>query len=260
MTLQSAVEVLRSLADGAPDAPGRVVRVDDEGGTWVRIDAPSTRGAMTLGMMAEWASHVATLVAEPASGWVVVSGAGGQFCSGGHVGQLLGHLKDRHAVAAMCDAMWTVSAALRSMARPVLAAVDGAAVGGGVELLLAADQVVATPGSTLHLAQVGLGIAPGWGGHEGLEARVGPHRARALWWTAPRLTASEALVAGLIDEVLPDVEPATVSAWLARRFPAPSRALGTVKRMGAVPRAEAVSAFASVFGGVDHRAALARRR
>lgn len=85
---------------------------------------------------------------------------------------------------------------------PAVAAVDGFALGGGFEIALSCDLVVAGEGATLGLPEVSVGVIPGGGGTQLLTRRVGWSRAAGLIFTARRLTADEACQVGAIDEVV----------------------------------------------------------
>lgn len=86
---------------------------------------------------------------------------------------------------------------------PVVAAVDGPALGGGLELALAADHRIAGAKALVGLPEVTLGIMPGSGGTQRLRAIVGPSRAKELMMTGRRLDAEQALELGVVDEVVP---------------------------------------------------------
>src|SRR5689334_13963428 len=86
---------------------------------------------------------------------------------------------------------------------PAIAAVDGFALGGGFELALSCDVVVAGEGATVGLPEVGVGVIPGGGGTQLLVRRVGWSRAARAIFSAARLPAREALELGAVDEVVP---------------------------------------------------------
>lgn len=92
---------------------------------------------------------------------------------------------------------------LAELKKPLVAAITGVALGGGLELALTADIRVAAAGSTLGLPETTLGLMPGGGGTQRLARLVGPGRAKALILMARRLTAEEALTIGLVDAVIP---------------------------------------------------------
>lgn len=93
--------------------------------------------------------------------------------------------------------------AVLALPMPVIAAVDGFALGGGCELALSADLIIASPVATFALPEVGLGLIPGGGGTQLLPRRVGPGRAAELIFTGRRVPADEALRLGLVDRLVP---------------------------------------------------------
>jgi enoyl-CoA hydratase len=89
---------------------------------------------------------------------------------------------------------------------PVIAMVDGLAVGAGLELALAADLVIATDRAKFGSDELGIGLIPGFGGIQRLAARCGPGMAKRMIFTGEVVASAEALLAGLIDKVVPSEE------------------------------------------------------
>lgn len=123
------------------------------------------------------------------------------FCVGADLKERAGftdaQLRDnRHAIRACF-------AAVRALRVPVVAAVDGYALGGGCELALSADLVVAGAGAVLGLPEVGVGLVPGGGGTQLLTRRLGYNRAADLILTGRRVAADEAVRIGLADRAAP---------------------------------------------------------
>jgi enoyl-CoA hydratase/carnithine racemase len=106
--------------------------------------------------------------------------------------------------------------ALRGLPMPMIAAVEGFALGGGFELALCCDLIIASATATFGLPEVGLGLIPGEGGTQLLPRRIGLNKAADLLLTGRRVTAEEALVMGFVDRLVPE-GLAQASAWeLAR--------------------------------------------
>jgi len=125
-------------------------------------------------------------------------------------------------------AMWTrrghqVFDRLSALRQPTIAAVDGNAYGGGLELALACDLRIAAEGVTLGLTEVTLGTLPGWGGTQRLTQLVGAPRAKELIFTGEPVTAESALQWGLVNRLAPAGEVrAAATEWaqlIARRAP-----------------------------------------
>ncbi|MER5185268.1 enoyl-CoA hydratase-related protein [Streptomyces sp. NPDC002896] len=148
---------------------------------------------------------------------------------------------------------------------PIVAAVTGYALGGGLELALAADYRVAGEDAVLGQPEVQLGIMPGSGGTQRLTRLVGPSRAKNLLMTGRRVGADEALRIGLVDEVVPAGQVLDAALGYARRLAeGPSAALEAIKEAvdhggdGGMAAGLALerSLFTGVFGTADAAAGI----
>jgi enoyl-CoA hydratase len=133
---------------------------------------------------------------------VVVTGAGDKaFVAGADIGEMKG-LSPTEAEA-MSAVGHRVMDRIEELRVPVIAAVNGFALGGGLELALACDFIYASENAKLGLVEVNLGLIPGFGGVARLVRRVGVARARELIYTARTLKADEAHALGLVNKVVP---------------------------------------------------------
>lgn len=120
--------------------------------------------------------------------------------------------------------------AVAGIPKPVVAAITGYALGGGLELALCADFRVCGESAKLGQPEILLGIIPGAGGTQRLPRLIGPARAKNLIFTGRMVDAAEALRIGLVDEVVPDAEVYTAATRLAARFATgPAQALRAAK-------------------------------
>jgi enoyl-CoA hydratase len=176
---------------------------------------------------------------------------------------------DGHAFARLGHA---VTAAMESLPVPVVAAVNGVALGGGLELALACDLVIASDRAKLGQPEINLGIIPGFGGTQRLVRRVGLARARDLVYRGTVIPADEALRIGLVDRVVPAdevrEEAQALAAELAAKAPLALRAAkrATAAAFDGDPAAGCrfeVEAFALTFATADRaegmQAFLAKR-
>jgi enoyl-CoA hydratase/carnithine racemase len=169
----------------------------------ITLDRPEVRNAMNTTMMAELRDCFAGFyVDQDAPLCLVLTGAGSAFCAGAD-------LKERRG---MDDATWRRQhAVVEQMIRavmdcpiPVIAAVNGAAFAGGMELALACDFVFAARSARFAVTEVGLGIMPGAAGTQNLPRAVGVRRAKEIVLTAQPFSAEEARAWGLVNRLCAD--------------------------------------------------------
>lgn len=190
-----------------PPSPN-LVRVDrfDEPGlehvAEVVLDRPEALNAVSTDMARAIAAATAEVSADDSVRCVVLTSSHEKaFCVGAD-------LKERNSFtdAQLMEQRPTARAAyggVLGLPVPAIAAVDGWALGGGFELALSCDLIVAGDGALVGLPEVGVGVIPGGGGTQLLVRRVGWSRAARAIFTAAKLPAGEALALGAVDEVVP---------------------------------------------------------
>jgi len=167
----------------------------------VVLDNPTARNAMSPGMMVDLQAVVARLEASPPA-VLLVTGAGTRaFCAGGDLRSVRQHLLSARSAVGMHDFMADVLDRLTALPTVVVAAVEGAALGGGAELLTACDLVFAGSSAKIGFVHVRLGVSPGWGGGQRLVARVGSARALKLLLSMEPPSAGLAARLGLVDGI-----------------------------------------------------------
>jgi len=159
---------------------------------------------LSMQTLVELRVHLERIGADPAVRCVVLAAGAGPFISGGDVTELLASVGDPEAIGAHVDLTGRLFDILTALDVPVIAAVDGAAVGGGLEILLCCDIVVATATARFGLPEVKLGLIPGAGGTQRLARRCGRMFAAELMLTGRLVVSAEARAAGLITEVTQD--------------------------------------------------------
>lgn len=226
----------------------------DDGLAVITIDRPHARNAISLETMDQLGD---ALDGAYGAGALVIKGAGDRaFVSGGDLKELAA-LRTEADAAAMAWRMRSVCDRIAAFPGPVLAALNGHALGGGAEVAVAADIRLAADDVRIGFNQVALGIMPAWGGAERLTELVGKSKALLLAGTGAILDAAEAHRVGLVDVLVPRESFEDEWRTLARKLATPSA--GEIKRVVAGASApEAVAAFARLWASDEHWAAADR--
>ena len=243
-------------AGGSPDAAAAGAVVAEERGALllVRLERPAKRNALTRAMLERLGEIFAGVSARRDLRAVVLSGAGADFCAGTDVAEL--EAMGGTAAAEKAARGQEVCDRVELCGTPVIAAVQGAAAGGGCELALACHLRVAAAGARFSLPETRLGVIPAYGGTRRLARAVGAGRALAAMLAGEEVGAEEALRLGLVNRV---VEPERLTAEaeaLARAIaetsaPLAARAcLEAVTRGARLPLPDGLSLEAELFAGL----------
>lgn len=166
------------------------------------LQRPEARNAISTALAGDIARACASIAADATLGAVVLSSSTpGAFCVGADLKER-GSFSDEELLRQR-PVMRAAFAAIRELLQPSIAAVSGYALGGGAELALSCDLIVADETAVLGLPEVTVGLVPGGGGTQLLARRVGYNRAADLVFTGRRIDAAEALRIGLVDRVVP---------------------------------------------------------
>ena len=173
----------------------------------LRINRPQVRNALNLEVRAGLAEAVTQYGTDNTVRCMVVTGSDVAFAAGADIGEMA----EAGPVEVMARNVQKYWRAIMDCPKPLIAAVEGFALGGGLELALCADIIIAGEGAKLGLPEVKVGILPGGGGTQKLARLVGRHRAMLLIMTGRMFGAAEALSMGVVSEVAP-----TGQAWRAQ--------------------------------------------
>lgn len=229
----------------------------DDGLAVVTIDRPHARNAISLETMGQLEKALDGVEGAADVRALAITGAGDKaFVSGGDLKELSA-LRTEPEAAAMAWRMRSICDRIAGFTVPVIAALNGHALGGGAEFSVSADIRIAADDIKIGFNQVTLAIMPAWGGAERLVELVGYSKALLLAGAGQVLGAAEAERIGLVDQVLPrdafDEQWRTIARSLA------TRPAGEIKRvMKGVPTTEAVAAFARLWVSDEHWAAADR--
>ncbi len=190
------------------------------------VNRPHARNALSRSAITVFGRAVDAVASRADVRVLVVTGGAGAFIAGGD----LRDLHDRNTAEdgeALSLSMQTALDQLAALPIPVVAAVDGAAVGGGVEVALACDLRFAGATARFALRQIDLAVTTGWGGTRRLVALVGRARALDLLWSGATLDAEEAREVGLIDRIAPGAQSglSLALAWAGQIASRPEEAV-----------------------------------
>jgi enoyl-CoA hydratase len=171
----------------------------------ITFNRPEALNALNRALLDEFAAAVEQLEANEAVRVLVLTGSGEKaFVAGADITEInqLGPLGAKHFARRGLD---TINR-LPRLAVPVIAAVNGYALGGGTEMALACDFVYAAETATFGLPEINLGIIPGFGGTQRLARLIGPNLAREMIYTGKMIDAAEAFRLGIVNQVCPPAQ------------------------------------------------------
>jgi len=172
--------------------------LDEHGVALLRLERPEARNALSPEMMEEIASTLERLDPDPEVRCVVIAGSDKVFAAGADI-RAMSERSFEEALRHPAASFWRRLAAIRT---PLIAAVSGYALGGGCELALACDMIVASDTAQFGQPEITLGIIPGGGGTQRLARVVGKQRAMEYVMTGRRFDATTAAELGLVNRVV----------------------------------------------------------
>ncbi|XKF33144.1 enoyl-CoA hydratase [Alicycliphilus denitrificans] len=183
-----------------------------EGGVaWVRLHRPDATNALSLPLQAALSRAFTALAEEPRVRCIVLTGGEKVFAAGGDIKSMDGcgpiEIMQRHT-----ERVW---APIERCPKPIIAAVCGYAFGGGAELAMHCDIILAGEGASFAQPEIRIGIMPGIGGTQRLVRAVGKFNAMRMLLSGRPVTAQEAQIMGLVSQVLPDDQVLTEAMNLA---------------------------------------------
>ncbi|GLZ15129.1 enoyl-CoA hydratase [Actinomadura sp. NBRC 104425] len=210
---------------------GEFVRVEVEDGIGtIRLDRPKMN-ALNAAMQRELVEAAREVTQDEAVAAVIIYGGERVFAAGADIKEMA-PLTFAQMSGAPSRLLQDFTKALAAIPKPVIAAITGYALGGGLEVALAADFRVAGEGAKVGQPEIQLGIIPGAGGTQRLARLVGPAKAKDLIFSGRHVAADEALAMGLVDRVVPDAEVYTAARqWAATFVGGPALALRAAKQV-----------------------------
>ena len=192
-----------------------ILREDPSGGVaLLRINRPERLNALSMSVRETLAQHIQAIASAETIRCVVITGDEKAFAAGADVAELAA----RTPTDAAFERSRVAWVAIEKCPKPIIAAVDGFALGGGCELAMHCDIIIAGEGAKLGQPEVKLGIMPGAGGTQRFLRAVGKFAAMRWLLTGDLLSAADAKQLGLVSEVVPDKDVLTYSLALAARI------------------------------------------
>lgn len=196
----------------------------EDGSLWLFMNRPAALNSLTDGLVAGLAAGIEEASRDMAVRAVVISGVGRAFCAGADLKYAVRYEGDQ--VTPSIDFLERVAAllnAIETAPQPVVAAVNGLALAGGLEIVLACDLVFAAESANFGDAHANYGLIPGGGASARLPRKVGPTRAKWLLFSGEFISAARAEQLGIVNEVVPDdqlgARVSEVVATLASKSP-----------------------------------------
>jgi len=181
----------------------------------VTLDRPEKLNALSFDLLDELAETLGSLDADPSCRAIVVTGAGERaFAAGADIRELA----PQTSASLTAAGRYTAWDRLAAIGLPLIAAVRGYALGGGCELAMACDMIVAAEDATFGQPEIRIGVMPGAGGTQRLTRAIGKARAMELILTGRTMTAREAETAGLVTRVVPAAATVDAALELAGRI------------------------------------------
>ncbi len=180
----------------------KYIQLDTDGNiAIVRINRPEALNAMNSDVISELSQAIDIVGADAAIRVVIITGAGERsFCAGADISYMVDI--DPITAEKYASSAQSVLNKIEKLEKPVIAAVNGFALGGGCELAMVCDMRIASSNAKIGQPEVTIGIPPGWGGTQRLTRLVGPAKAKELVFTGKMISADEAYQIGLVNRVI----------------------------------------------------------
>lgn len=204
-----------------------IIERHDNGVALVRLNRPPLN-PLSYALLGAISNAAGELAADPSVKAVVITGSDRAFAAGADISEFT----DPEASQLIGPAFRRAIDALPAIPRPVIAAISGYALGGGLEVALACDLRIAGDSARVGFPEILLGIFPGGGGTQRLPRLVGPAKAKEIIWSGRQIRADEALALGIVDRVVPADEVLTAALeWAGALASGAVVAMGMAKRL-----------------------------
>jgi enoyl-CoA hydratase len=226
----------------------------------ITFNRPEVLNALNTATVAETLDAVRAMQSNPEVLALVFTGEGRSFVAGADIQEMFGKTPDTARMySELGHCLFTT---IQDMDKPAIAAINGFALGGGLEVALSCDIRIASDKATFGLPETILGIIPGWGATQRTSRLVGPAVTKELIFTGDHINAERALAIGLVNRVVPHETLMTVTMDMARKISHQGRlaivqAKRVISRGYEMPLREAlkleIDTFADLFSTEDQK-------
>jgi enoyl-CoA hydratase len=184
----------------------------------ITLNRPKQLNALSAAVLHDVSAALDELAADDAVRAIIITGAGERaFAAGADIGELA-QIGSASEGRRMAQRSHQLGRKMAELPKPIIAAINGFALGGGLELALACDIRLASDAAQVGLPEVTLGIMPGWGGTQRLARLVGPGAAKLLMMSGERIDAHEAQRLGIMERVYPAAKLLDAAKQLAQKL------------------------------------------
>ncbi|BEP68430.1 MULTISPECIES: enoyl-CoA hydratase/isomerase family protein [Variovorax] len=195
-----------------------IIHEQRESVAWITLNRPAELNSVNLRMLQELSAALTEVAADASQKVLVLTGAGRAFCAGADLKALRGAIDAAPGEPNFSDLTLSTLSQLRNMPKPVIGAMNGLTVAGGLELAMCCDFLVGAASAKIGDGHANYGVFPGGGGAAVLPRRIGLPRAKQLLFTGDLMSAAQMQAWGLLNEVVADSELQPAVAALAARM------------------------------------------
>jgi 2-(1,2-epoxy-1,2-dihydrophenyl)acetyl-CoA isomerase len=225
-------EATQPVQSNSSNASSLILETKQDGIATLTLNRPEKMNALNKDLAMALNESLGRITTDKSIYVVIITGAGRAFCAGGDLG-LIGEGRrnnDTTELEPLLRAGMHSVLKIRSMAQPVIAAVNGAAAGAGMNIALAADIRIASENASFGQNFVKVGLFPDYGGTYFLPQIVGPAKAAEMFYTGDMIDAKEALRLNIVNHLVPAAELESRTRELARKIAdAPSVSIRAMK-------------------------------
>ena len=194
--------------------PATIIPTKEDGFALIQLNRPSVLNAINMELIRELTDAVAAFEADPDVRCIIITGNEKAFAAGADIKEMA----DASSIDMFLRDNFSLLDRLRLCKKPIIAAVNGYALGGGCELAMMCDIILASDTAKFGQPEVGIGVIPGWGGTQRLTHAIGKYKAMEMILTGDMINSEEALRLGLAARIVPAASLLDEAKALAKKI------------------------------------------